>query len=95
MIVYAVNGAPMGWVNHHKVLAEKIRGLDRPIRLTFKRDVEGAEGGVGTAPPIAEEKDEAAAEGEVVEETETEAVKEEAEGAGGTAAPGEVEEKAN
>ena len=65
LIVFAVNGAPMGWVSHHKVLAEKIRGLDRPIRLTFKRDVEG---GVGTAPPIAEEKgEEAVEEGEVEE----------------------------
>ena len=53
LIVFAVNGAPMGWVNHHKVLAEKIRGLDRPIRITFKRDV----GRLSTepAPPIFEE----------------------------------------
>ena len=43
LIVWAVNGAPLGWVSHHKVLAEKIRGLGRPLRLTFKRDVGGEE----------------------------------------------------
>uniref|UniRef100_A0A7S2CIF3 EF-hand domain-containing protein n=1 Tax=Florenciella parvula TaxID=236787 RepID=A0A7S2CIF3_9STRA len=60
LIVFAVNGAPMGWVNHHKVLAEKIRGLDRPIRVTFKRDIEG--GSAKPAQPVIEETQETQAE---------------------------------
>ena len=37
-VIVAVNGAPLGWINHQKALAQRIRGLGRPLRLTFWRD---------------------------------------------------------
>lgn len=36
--VVAVNGAPLGYANDHRVLAVKIKGLGRPLRLTFRRN---------------------------------------------------------
>ena len=35
--VLAVNGAPLGFVTDHRVLAQKVGGLARPVRITFKR----------------------------------------------------------
>ena len=35
--IVAVNGAPLGYVTDHKVLAEKIKSLGRPLKMTFER----------------------------------------------------------
>jgi len=35
--VLAVNGAPLGYANDHRILAFKIKDLSRPLRLTFRR----------------------------------------------------------
>lgn len=36
--VLAVNGAPLGYANDHRILAFKIKDLSRPLRLTFRRN---------------------------------------------------------
>ena len=36
--VLAINGAPLGWVTDHKVLAEKVKPLSRPVKVTFRRE---------------------------------------------------------
>jgi hypothetical protein len=35
--VLAINGAPLGYVTDHEVLAKKIGALGRPVRITFAR----------------------------------------------------------
>jgi len=35
--VLAINGAPLGYVTDHQVLAQKIGSLGRPVRITFSR----------------------------------------------------------
>ena len=36
--IMAINGAPLGFVTDHKLLARKIKPLKRPIKITFKRE---------------------------------------------------------
>ena len=38
-VVLAVNGAPLGWVQSHTELADAVRSLPRPVRLTFRRSL--------------------------------------------------------
>ena len=50
--VIAVNGAPLGWVTDPRVLAEKVKPLSRPVKISFARG-EGAEAEGGGAPATA------------------------------------------
>ena len=36
--VVAINGAPLGWVTDHQVLADKVGPLERPVKVTFRRE---------------------------------------------------------
>ena len=36
-VVLAVNGAPLGWVQAHTELADAVRCLPRPVKITFRR----------------------------------------------------------
>lgn len=49
-IVVAVNGAPLGYVLDHRVLAGKIKVLGRPMKITFEASVEGREAALRERP---------------------------------------------
>ena len=45
-IITTVNGAPLGLVNHPKLLQEKVRNLKRPLRIAFLRPLNKAVAGL-------------------------------------------------
>ena len=52
--IFAINGAPLGFVTDHRILAEKLKSLARPVRISFQRFdptrqdlADGADGDMG------------------------------------------------